>query len=340
MNKKKIAIISSVALVAIIIICIIFIPFFLDIINKPISDKSEEVLIVIEENSSVLAVGKTLENNGIIRSRSAFALKVKSSGKSIKSGTYVLNKNMSLEEIIKKLSEKKEIIIKSITVTFPEGYTVEQMAKLLEKKGLTTEEEFLKALNDDYEFDFISQIPDGNYNYKLQGFLFPSTYEFYENSTAHDIVHKMLNQFNTLYKSNNGNYENVFETITKASMIEKEAKTDVDRALIAEVIENRIKKNMAFQIDATVLYAATNGLYNKSESTYIAQQIETLDSPYNTYKYAGLPAGPICNPGLASINAALSPESHNYLYYHTDTSKNDGSHIFSETYDEHVSTLR
>ena len=341
MNKRKLLIIISSIIVLLAITLFAFVvPFVLDITNTPVSDKSEDVLIVIPENTSTYQIGNILQENSLIRSSVAFLVKSKSSDfGTISNGTYTLNKNMSLDEMLRILTEPKAVI-KTITVTFPEGYSVEQMAALLEEKKLTTAEAFLSALNDEYEFEFIDKIPQGNYNYKLQGFLFPSTYEFFENSSAHDIVHKMLSQFEIVYLSNADNYDNVFDIITKASMVEKEARLSSERATIAGVIENRIENNMLFQIDATVLYAATNGLYNQTENKYIADNIANLDSPYNTYKYTGLPAGPICNPGAASIIAALNPEEHSYLYYHTDTKKNDGSHIFTESMDQHIATMR
>ena len=340
MNKKFAIVISSIIVILAIILFVFVIPFIMDLTNTPVSDKSENVLITIEENTSTYQIGTILKENSLIRSPFAFLFKSKTSTDNpITSGTYTLSKNMTMDEILRKLTEPKAVI-KTVTVTFPEGYSVEQMAKLLEEKKLTTAQEFLKALDDDYEFEFIKNIPEGNYNYKLQGFLFPSTYDFFENSSAHDIIHKMLNQFEIVYMSNATDYNNVFDIITKASMVEKEAQLASERATIAGVIENRINKNMLFQIDATVLYDATDGMYDQTESRYIADKIANLDSPYNTYKYAGLPAGPICNPGAASIIAALNPEEHNYLYYHTDTKKKDGSHVFTETINEHISTMR
>ncbi len=339
MNKKKIIVLFFAILIILTFLFTFIIPFALDITNSPISEKNEEILIVIENNTSTFKIGKLLEDSDIIRNRFAFLFKVKL-GKygNLNSGTYSLNKNMSIEEIILKLSEPRAEI-KTVTVTFPEGYTVEQMALLLEQKKLTTAKAFINALSDEYEFDFIKEIPEGNYVHSLQGFLFPSTYDFFENSSAHDIIYKMLSQFETVYLANAKDYNNIFDVMTKASMIEKEAKLDKERPTIAGVIENRIAKNMPFQIDATVLYAATNGLYNKSDSGYIADKIASLESPYNTYKYPGLPAGPICNPGLTSIQAALNPQVHSYLYYHTDTTKNDGSHIFTENYNQHIQTM-
>lgn len=150
----------------------------------------------------------------------------------------------------------------------------------------------------------------------------------------------MLTAFEDAYLSLNGSYENIFDKIIIASLIEKEAKLESERAIVSGVIYNRTEKNMPYQIDASVLYAATDGLFNNDDSAFIAQNIKNLDSPYNTYMYSGLPAGPICNPGITSIEAALNPMEHNFLYYHTDTSKNDGSHIFTETFNQHINTMR
>ena len=338
MNKKKIIIFSLIILALIITITFI-IPFIKDVANIPVSKKSEEVVVVIDNYTPTLKIGTILEKNDLIRNRFAFFFKAKTTDrKPLNSGTYTFNKNMSIKEIIGELS-KPQIIIKTVMITFPEGYTVEQMGELLEEENLTTSEEFLDALNDDYDFEFAEYIPEGEYNYALQGFLFPSTYEFYEETTAHDIIQKMLTQFETEFKALSDDYENVFEIVNKASIIEKEAKLESERPKISGVLENRIEAGMPLQVDASVLYAATNGLFNESDGGYIANQIATLESPYNTYKIPGLPAGPICNPGLTSLQAALSPEEHSYLYYHTDNEKDDGSHIFTESYSEHLATM-
>ncbi len=328
-----------------VILAVIFIAFVLpagkDILNIPVSDESTEVLIKIEPNMSTLEIGGVLKSNDLIRSKFAFLFKAKTNknGNLLASGTYILNKSMSIAEIIAKLSEPKKVR-ETTSITFPEGYSVEQMALLLEEEGIVTKKEFLDALDDDYSYEFIKKIPKGEYKYALQGFLFPNTYEFYTDSTANEIINRMLKQFNDIYLENALSFENVFDIITKASIIEREAKLDKERPKVAGVLENRIKKNMAFQVDATVIYAATDGMYDITDAPTIAKHINSLDSPYNTYKYAGLPAGPICNPGLTSIKAALNPESHPYLYYHTDTQKNDGSHIFTESLNQHINTMR
>lgn len=338
MKKKSLTmIIVLLAVIILMLLCVI--PPALDIFNIPISGSSDEVLISIDDNTSTLKVGSILEDNKLIRSKFAFLIKVKTSAKNpITSGTHTLRRGMTSSEIIEKLTRPK-IARETINITFPEGYTAEQMASLLEDKGIVSKSEFLKALEDEYKFEFLSYIPEADYKYALQGFLFPSTYEFYKDSDAHEIITRMLSHFESIYKENADSYENIFTIITKASLIEKEAKIDTERPTVAGVIENRIKSGMPFQIDASVLYAATDGMYDVTDGPSIAGFIKNLDSPYNTYKYKGLTPGPICNPGLTSIKAAINPEKHAYLYYHTDTSKNDGSHIFTKTYEEHANTI-
>ena len=150
----------------------------------------------------------------------------------------------------------------------------------------------------------------------------------------------MLTQFGNKYTKKMENKakklgKTTFELVTEASLIERETAIDKERKLIAGVIENRLEAGMRLQIDPTFLYPVTDGLYNIEKATYEHRDVV---SPYNTYQNAGLPVGPIASPGLASIKAALNPAEHNYFYYHTDEEKNDGSHIFTETYEEHVNT--
>ena len=128
-----------------------------------------------------------------------------------------------------------------------------------------------------------------------------------------------------------------YELLTLASIVEREAKIDNERAKIAGVFMNRLKIDMPLQACATVIYAKSEGAYDMDVVLYTDLEV---DSPYNTYKNSGLPAGPICNPGIKAIEATINPESHSYLYYHTDETKKDGSHIFTETYQEHSQTQK
>ncbi len=328
--------------IILILIAVFFVyPFTMDIVDKPMSDITKTVTVTVNEGTSTLGIGKILKEDGLIRNRYAFLIKVKTSrfnGK-LGSGSFELSPTMKMTEIISKLCEPKPIL-QTVTVTFPEGYSIEQMAEELEKNSVVSKKDFLEAVGEEYDFPFIKNIPNGNYKYRLQGFLFPSTYEFYKNSRPREVIEKMLTAFNEVYSSIGGDFVNIFEKIIIASLIEKEAKLESERPIVSGVIANRTKKGMAYQIDASVLYAATDGLFNNDESVFIAHNIKNLDSPYNTYMYSGLPVGPICNPGITSIKAALSPMEHNYLYYHTDTKKNDGSHIFTETFSQHINTMK
>lgn len=255
-------------------------------------------------------------------------------------GTFSIRKDSGMQTIIEDLmsggAKKEEQMF-----TVPEGYTIEQIAKKLEKEGICTESEFLLAVEKDYDYWFLKEIPeDAEVIYKLQGFLYPETYAISEEMTAEDIVTVMLEQFNRKFTVDMQNKmkaigKTVFEVVIEASIIERETKIDSERATVAGVIKNRLEKGMRLQIDPTFLYPLTNGLYDITKSTY---EHTEYDSPYNTYRITGLPVGPICNPRLSSLEAALNPEEHEFLYYHTDTNKNDGSHIFTKTYKEHLNT--
>lgn len=336
-KKKKV---NTAPLVAcIIILALIFIaPYYSELTRKK-SKSGTDVTITIEQGASAQEIAQVLKENGLIKSEKIFLFRAKMSddGDKMNYGTFVLNTGMCIPDIIETLANtayQKE----SVTFAVPEGYSVEQIAARAESLSLCTAEEFLAALSDEYEYSFLKDIPEGaDVKYALQGFLFPKTYEFFTDASPHDMVDTMLSQFEKEYKSVEGSLKlSFYETITLASLIEREALLDEERPRIAGVLYNRLNKGMRLQIDASVVYAITDGAYDVNRVMYSDLEI---DSPYNTYKVSGLPSGPICNPGLVSINAAINPESHNYLYYHTDTKKNDGSHIFTETYEEHLSTM-
>ena len=275
----------------------------------------------------------------IIKSKYTFLLRYKLLGQkrsSIYYGEHIIKKGMNLGDILKEVTsvpKSGDTVILSI----PEGYSAEMIAVKAEKAGLCTYNEFIDALeNTDYNYEFIKHIPDGQYKYKLEGFLFPSTYEFFKSDGAERIINTMLQTFESEYKAHFPDYKNMFRTVTIASIVEREAVIDSERPTIAGVIENRLKNDMLLQVDATVVYAKSAGHYDMTKVTY--KDLE-VSSPYNTYKNNGLTPGPICNAGLKSILAASSPESHDWLFYHTDEKKADGSHIFTKTFDDHVSTM-
>lgn len=298
---------------------------------------SHTVTITVPEGASTNKIAEILKDNGVINSKTLFMVRLRFSeynGK-LQYGTFNFDTDDSATEIIKTLATKGAKK-NTVTLTIPEGYSIEKIKARVCELGLCTDDEFEKALHKNYDYDFLKAVPqDKNIKYSLQGFLYPSTYEFYSDASAETVIETMLSEFEEQTASISINSDKIFETITKASIIEREAKINSERFIIAGVIENRLKSNMLLQIDATVVYALSNGMYDVGKVYYKNLQV---DSPYNTYKYKGLPIGPICSPGINSIKAAASPSKHNYLYYHTDTAKNDGSHIFTETYEKHTDT--
>lgn len=309
--------------------------------NNQVSKEGEEVTIVIEKGSSAKKIASVLKEKGLIRYERAFVMRASESeyGSKLKYGTFTLHKGMCIEDMLKTIAqggedEQTEII----KLVVPEGYSIEMIAARAEKEGLCSAEEFLEAADTlNYDYDFLEgiEIPKG-VNYDLQGFLFPATYEFKKGTTAEEIVDRMLKAFEDrvtaeeLQKVQESG-RSLYEIITIASIIEREAKLDEERPTIAGVIYNRLEMDMKLQMCPTVLYPLTEGKYNVNQVLY--RDLE-IDSPYNTYKNKGLPVGAICNPGLPSIKAALNPEKHEYLFYHTDD-ETKGNHIFSKTYQEH-----
>lgn len=300
------------------------------------ADKNgEEVVFTVESGENARQIAKKLKDANLIKNEFLFSLKLKTtnSATNLRSGTFNLNTGMSLATIITKLTTEGGG--DSFVLVVPEGYSAEQIAQRLEKDGIMSADDFLAAMKDDYGFEFIKNIPDRDYKYKLQGFLFPQTYEFFKTASAHEIINTMLGEFEKQY-SKIGDIKNIsYDTIVLASLVEREAKLDSERGKIAGVIKNRLSENMPLQIDATVVYAITDGLYNADKVYY--KDLEN-PSPYNTYKYKGLPVGAICSPGIKSIKAALVPDIHKYKFYHTDENKKDGSHIFTENYDQHMAS--
>ena len=295
----------------------------------------EDVVFTVASGENAKDIAKNLKANGLIKNEILFSLKLKTtnSATKLRSGTFSLNTGMSLSTIITKLTTEGGG--DSFTLVVPEGYSAEQIAQKLENDGIMSSDAFLSAMSDEYGYDFIKKIPDREFKYKLQGFLFPQTYEFFKTAAAHEIIDTMLGEFEKQY-SKIGDIKNIdYDTVVLASLVEREAKLDTERGKIAGVIKNRLNENMLLQIDATVVYAITNGLYNADKVYY--KDLEN-PSPYNTYKYKGLPVGAICNPGIKSLKAALMPDIHKYKFYHTDENKKDGSHIFTENYDEHLAS--
>ena len=293
----------------------------------------QETTVTITKEDSFNDVAKRLEKEGLIEYKSLFKLfaSVTRGKNKVVPGTYTLNTDMDYRALLSGMSINSSTKAE-VTVTIPEGYSMAQIFKLLEDKGVSTVEELTKvAAEHDYNFSFLKDIPLGDAS-RLEGFLYPDTYQFNTPHSALYAINKMLVNFDQKYsdelraKVAESGYS-PREMLTIASLIEKE--TDgTDRTRIASVIYNRLNNPTAgtvgfLQIDATLAYI--NGGKVPTDAD------KEIDSPYNTYKYKGLPPGPIANPGLESIQAALNPEKTDYFYYALG---DDNVHHYFKSYDE------
>lgn len=331
--KKKIVV---VLLIAAVVAASFGLSVFLEYIRT--GSGEETVIVEIPRGASEKTIAQVLKDNGVIRHELSFRLKMRTSPYrgQLNYGKYTLNKKMCLEDIIAALLKPSDLA-KGVKLTIPEGFSAKMIAQRCEKLGLVNAEDFLNELKKGkFNYDFIKDIPKNkDVEYKLEGYLFPSTHMFGENADAHKIIDTLLGEFEKQYNKVRDllpDGMDMNEAIIRASLIEREAKLPTERSTISGVIQNRLDIDMRLQIDASVVYAISDGMYDVERVLY--KDLE-VDSPYNTYKHSGLPAGAICNPGMESIRAAMEPEEHKYLYYHTDTQKNDGSHIFSETFSQH-----
>lgn len=277
-------------------------------------------------------VADALKSAGLIEYKSLFKLfcKVVDADIKIDPGTYELNTKCDYNALVLRMQTASASMV-ATTVMFPEGYTMQEIFEKLEEEGICTVEELMDAAaNYSYNYSFLDWTEPGDAS-RLEGYLFPDTYEFYQGMQASSAINKFLLNFHgkltaDMYTQAENLGISLHEAVIVASMIEAEAGSNDERSLIASVIYNRLEAGMPLQIDATVMYALGE---HKEQLT--AEDLQ-VDSPYNTYVNTGLPAGPICNPGLASINAALNPSNTNYLYYALD--KETGTHQFFTNYSE------
>lgn len=308
--------------------------YYRNIINRPLKTTNEIVQIKVEEGESLIGLLNKLDEDGLLRSKFVLKLDIKffNNEASLIPGTYAINKNSSFNEILNILEHEGQSS-SQVIVSIPEGNTIDNIAVKLSEAGLFSKEEFLEAVKNYDVPDFIQKSSKKKYN--LEGFLFPDTYYFDENSTPEEVIKVMLDNFKVRIKEIEKETGKDIESseietiIIKASLVEKEAVLDDERAKVASVIENRLKRNMKLEFCSTVNYVVG---YDGKE--LLKNSDIKVDSPYNTYKYSGLPAGPICNPGKESIIAALEPEDTNYLFFVSLKNQN-GKQYFSTTAEEH-----
>lgn len=340
-NIKGIYIILGVFLIIILTVLILVVIKLNDIKNdhyktKKIDD-AKEIRIEIPEGAYLSEIANILYKNKIIKYPDKFIEFATEEGNSnkYKYGGFYLNVNMSYEEISQTLQQVGEAL-NSVKVTIPEGYELRQIIDLCVENGIGSKEGFQTAiLNGNFDYWFLEGLTVSDVY--LEGYLFPATYTISKDSSEEIVLKQMLNKFNSIFTDDMKNKAKelnmtVHEVIILASIVEREAANDDERDIVASVFYNRLNSKTYPYLEscATVQYIL------KERKAVLSNQDTKIDSPYNTYKYPGLPKGPIASPGLDSINATLYPADTDYLFF---VLGNDGKHVFSKTYNQHLAAI-
>lgn len=335
--KKKIIIASIITLITILALLISLYFYNLSSVSK----NSEVVKFNIASGTSTKEVINNLEKNNLIRSKLATLVYVKlHNNLMIQAGTYELDRSMSTKEILNKLGSG-DIIKNTITITFIEGKRLIDYLDVIDENFNYSKEDILKVINNqEYlkslinKYDCLSnEILNSDIYYSLEGYLFPATYEFYKDSTIEQILEKMLAKTDAVIKNyldeiNESDYS-VHEVLTMASIIENETMLKEDKPLVSQVIYKRLNTNMSLGMDVTTYYGVRKSLKEELTSVDIAAV-----NAYNTRRtsFLGLPVGPISNPSVASIEAALNPSDTDYVYFYAEITT--GKLHFAKTYRE------
>jgi UPF0755 protein len=295
--------------------------------------EAAEVFVDVPPGAGPVAIGQRLVDAGVVQDSVTFrgALWVSGRARDLKAGEYRFTDAMTPLEVIDKIA-RGDVYRRAIT--FREGLTIREMARVFEDSGFGTAADFEKAASDPAAIrDIDATAPD------LEGYLFPETYALPRNTPASALVAQMVSHFEKSFtpemrEAVKGRGLSIREAVTLASLVEKETAVDNERPIVAAVYLNRHRIGMPMQADPTVIYALQRaGRYNGN----IRRDDLQFDSPYNTYRYPGLPPGPIAAPGRAALEAVAKPADVDYLYF---VSKNDGSHVFARTLDEHNRNVR
>lgn len=299
-------------------------------LSGPVSPgEGKEVVISIPARATTNQIAGLLAEEGVIQNELLFELYTRLYGfdRHLQAGEFRLNTSMPMVEVVNKLVSGQVI---SYTFTIPEGFTVEQIAARLAADGYVDKDRFLSLVEKgNFNFLWLDELPAGPY--RLEGFLFPDTYRIPKDFSEQEIIQMMLDRFTEVYDQDYRDQAaqmglSTLEAITLASIVEREVRKPEELEIVSAVFHNRLKKGMRLESCATIQY-----LLGEPKEVLLNEDLE-IDSPYNTYKNAGLPPGPIASPGKAAIHAALNPADVDYLYF---VAKNDGSHYFSRTLAEH-----
>lgn len=309
-------------------------------IRKPLDNLGIYKNFKISQGEGINQIGENLAGEELIKNSFYFKLYVwaKGAAKSIKAGEYNLSGEMNIPEIVDIITAGR-VTDREVTVMIPEGLTAQEIENILIGRKLVKEKEFVSAAKSEKikkyyaSFDFFGGKPESA---GLEGYLFPDTYKFYVDAKPEEITRKMLDNFSEKFDAEmrleaNRQKKSIFEILTLASIVQEEASNPNDMKIIAGIFQNRLAIGKALEADSTI-----NFITGKKMRQALFSDLE-IDSPYNTYKYKGLPPTPISNPGESAIRAAIYPKNSNYWYY---LSAKDGTTIFSRTLEEHNSAVK
>ncbi len=308
-------------------------------LREPVDPENKTLVsVTIEEGSSWNEVAQKLSELKLIASKGALIDIVKEKGYNdrLYAGTAELSQSMNLEQILEILVGEGRTK-NSVTITIPEGYEFNEIAKILEEKNVITKDKLLEGIKnfDTSKYDFLKGI-DKKYNF--EGFLYPDTYDFFENSSADDVLEKFLDRFNEIFNEEykaqlkKSGYD-MNQIITMASIIEREGRLPEELPIMASVFYNRLKTDMPLGSCATVQFIL------QERKQYLSIEDTQINSPYNTYINVGLPPAPIASPGEGAIKAALFPAKTDYLFFVLED-EDTGKHKFSKTYEEHEMNIQ
>lgn len=313
----------ALVLFVIVAVCVVFV--FNAVLEKP-TVPSYPLTIIIPQGVSTKTIGDTLRTRGLVSNPTIFVWTARIMGYSsrLRAGEHTISHPMNIVELIRELAKGGSF---DITITVPEGFTIYDIAQLLDDKMGIDTLRFYSVVRDRYLLDSLGiKAPS------MEGFLYPETYRLPKNLTAKEIVLVMFRQFDEIWQNKIAHLADSSgmsreKIVILASIVEAEAHTASERPIIASVYLNRLKRRMLLQADPTTMYAI-----RKFDTPLTLADLDTTSSPYNTYYAAGLPPGAICNPGLPSLEAVLHPATTDYLYF---VARRNGTHIFSKTLKEH-----
>jgi UPF0755 protein len=311
-------------------------------LTAPAGKDDSPVLFTIEPGENLNAIANRLQSEKLIKDPDLFKRYLQYNGldASIEAGDFELKQTMNVQQIAKTLQEGR---IAELNVRIPQGKRLEEIAAIVASQVPISSTDFLRLAQDasqwKAQFDFLNDLPEGA---TLEGYLFPDTYSLPRDKvTARDVILTALRNFDKqitpqMRADLQGQGRTLFDAIRLASIVEREAAVEQERPTIAGVYLNRLSDGMAMDADPTIQYALGNTRDPKTWWPQITQDdYQGVQSPYNTYLNVGLPPGPIANPALASIQAAIYPEKHNYYFFRTSCN-NDGTHVFAKTLEEQI----